>query len=245
MLAMLTAAAPIDSSVPFVPSPPEVVEGMLDLAGLKAGERLVDLGSGDGRVAIAAARRGASALGVDISAGLVARARLHARDEGVEGKARFVRGDLFTATIRDADVVTLYLLPDVNRRVRPKLLTELRAGTRVVSHAFDMSEWAPDARRLAAGRMIYLWIVPAVVGGRWQLTYADGRTAVLELGQRFQQVTGTLDGQPLSDVVLQGNRLRFTVREQALHALVTERTMVPDPAAPSQATKNWRGERAE
>lgn len=196
--------------VPYVSTPPAVVAAMLDLAALTPGELLVDLGSGDGRIPLAAGRRGARARGVEIDPALAARAAVQARQEGLDASVRFVREDLFGAGIRDADVVAIYLLPDINRRLEPKLLTELRPGTRIVSHAFLIGDWTPDEHRVVHGRNIYLWTVPAVAGGRWQLRRADGSTAILDIDQRRQQLKGTLAGQPIRDTVLSGRDLSFT-----------------------------------
>lgn len=238
-------AAPDDLRVPYVETPPEVVDGMLDLAELKPGERLIDLGSGDGRIVMAAARRGASALGVELASDLLRRARNAVRLEGLEARASFRRDDLFLVPLRDADVVTLYLLPAVNLRLRPRLLTELRAGARVVSHAFNMGDWVPDVHRRIDGKNVYLWVVPATAGGRWRLTLGDGRVAMLVIEQRFQQVAGTLDGVPIGGAVLRGERLRFTIGGQAFYAIAADRTLAPDPAAPAGAAGGWHAERAD
>lgn len=242
---LTTAASASDDKAPFLPTPLPVVEGMLDLAAVGAGDHLVDLGSGDGRIVVAAAKRGATALGVELGTDLVRRAREAARFEGVEDRARFLRADLFAAPIRDADVVTLYLLPAVNLRLRPKLLTELRAGSRIVSHAFAMGDWRPDAHREVAGANVYLWVVPAVVGGHWHLALADGRIAKLELEQRFQGVSGRLDGQPIADATLRGDRLHFTADGRTYRAVVAERTLSPDPAAPAGVEAGWRADRMD
>lgn len=234
------ARAGQDYDVPYVPTPPEVVEAMLDMAGLQPGEHLVDLGSGDGRIPIAAARRGATALGVEIDPRLVTRARTLAQMAGQEERARFHRADLFTVRLRDADVVTLYLLPDVNARLRPKLLTELRPGARVVSHAFDMGDWAPDESRSVSEKNLYLWTIPAVAGGRWRLIRNDGSTAVLEIDQRYDHVSGTLDGRALDETALEGTRLRFVAAGVRYEATVGERTM--DSASSANA---WRAERID
>lgn len=231
-------------SAPYVPTPPPVVEGMLDLAGLKAGEHLIDLGSGDGRIAIAAAKRGATALGIDINSRLVARARMLAEFDQVQDRARFVRDDLFTVSIRDADVVTLYLIPSVNLRLRPKLLTELRPGTRVVSHGFDMGDWPPQVARVIDGKNVFLWIIPAIAGGGWTMTLADGRELPLEIEQRYSRVTGSLGGRPIADPMLDGDRLSFTHGGQSYHAIVGDAAITPDPQAPADSATGWRAVRA-
>ncbi len=254
--ALIVLAAPIamiarsahaqdDSAVPYVPTPAEVVEGMLDMAKLQPGERLVDLGSGDGRIAIAAARRGARAMGVEINQRLVSRARLNAQMAGQQDNARFVRDDLFAVSLRDADVVTLYLLPQINEQLRPKLLTEMRPGTRVVSHAFDMGDWPPDAHERIAEKNVYLWTIPAVAGGEWRLARGDGTVAMLAIEQRYSRITGTLGSAVLSDARLIGDRLSFAANGTTYRAIVGDRTITPDPAAPATAASGWRAERAD
>ncbi|PXA91697.1 SAM-dependent methyltransferase [Nostoc sp. 3335mG] len=238
LLPMAARATAQDFEVPYVPTPPEVVTGMLDLAELKAGERLIDLGSGDGRIPIAAAKRGASALGVEIDHRLVTRARSLAQIADQSARARFVRADLFSVSLRDADVVTLYLLPDVNQRLKPKLLNELRPGARVVSHAFDMGDWTPDVARSIAERQVYLWTIPATAGGDWRLTRADGTSARLTIEQRYNAITGTLDDRPLRDARLHGVEIGFTVDGTRYQGVVGDRSIVP-------ATGGWRAERVE
>ena len=205
-------------------------------------ERLIDLGSGDGRIVLAAARRGAEAMGVEIDADLVDRARRRAELEGLQAKARFSRGDLFEAVLREADVVSLYLLTSLNRRLRPKLLNELKPGARVVSHAFDMGDWSPDGQSIVEDKHIYLWVVPAIVGGAWRLTLADGSRAKLSFDQRYQRVTGELDGVPITDTALRGRRFFFRAAERVFHGLVGDRTIEPDPAL-AEGKKNWLMER--
>ena len=146
--------------VPYVPTPPEVVEAMLKLAGVKSSDVVYDLGSGDGRIVIAAAEKfHARGVGVDINPERIQEAEENARKAGVTERVRFIKGDLFEADIKDATVVTLYLLSDVNLRLRPKLLKELRPGSRVVSHSFDMGDWKPDKQIEVNGRRVFLWII--------------------------------------------------------------------------------------
>ena len=234
-----------DPVVPYVPTPEAVVEGMLDMAKLASGERLVDLGSGDGRIAIAAAKRGAQAMGVEINPRLVSRARMNAEMAGQKDNARFVRDDLFAVSLREADVVTLYLLPQINEQLRPKLLTEMRPGTRVVSHAFDMGDWPPDEHERIAEKNVYLWTIPAVAGGEWRLIRADGTVAMLHIEQRYSRITGTLGSDTLSMARLSGDRLGFTAGGVSYHAIVGDRAITPDPQAPATAATGWRAERAE
>jgi len=239
------ASAQDDPVVPYVPTPETVVEGMLDMAGLQSGERLVDLGSGDGRITIAAAKRGAQALGVEINPRLVSRARMNAEMAGQKDNARFVRDDLFAVSLRDADVVTLYLLPQINEKLRPKLLTEMKPGARVVSHAFDMGDWPPDAHERIADKNVYLWTIPAVAGGAWRLVRRDGTAAMLDIEQRYSRITGTLGGSTIAAARLQGDRLSFTADGIAYQAVVGDRTITPDPRAPATAASGWRAERID
>lgn len=148
--------------VVFVPTPPEVVEAMLDMAQVKDGDVLYDLGSGDGRIPIAAAKRAKiKATGIDIDPQRIAEANANAKVAGVADRVTFKQADLFTSDFSDASVITLYLLDTLNEKLRPKLLAELKPGTRIVSHAFRMGEWEPEAERDVNGRMVYFWRVPA------------------------------------------------------------------------------------
>ena len=147
--------------VPYVPTPPEVVDAMLELAKVKKGDVVYDLGSGDGRIPITAAKRyGVKAHGIDINPQRIQEANENAKREGVTDRVTFRTADLFETDLSKANVVTLYLLPDVNLKLRPKLLKELKPGSRIVSHAFSMGDWEPDITRNLDGRTIYLWTVP-------------------------------------------------------------------------------------
>jgi SAM-dependent methyltransferase len=144
----------------YVPTPERVVSTMLELADVRRGDVVYDLGCGDGRIVVAAAKAGAAkAVGIDIDPERVAEARENVRAAGVADRASILEGDLFQLDLRDADVVTLYLLPELNLRLRPKLL-ELKPGTRIVSHAFDMGDWTPDRVAHVDGKTVYMWTVP-------------------------------------------------------------------------------------
>jgi cyclopropane fatty-acyl-phospholipid synthase-like methyltransferase len=148
--------------VPYVPSSTAVVEAMLRLAGVTSSDNVYDLGCGDGRIVILAAKRyKAHGVGIDINPQRIQEARANAKAALVGPRVRFEENDLFDADIHDATVVTLYLLPHVNMRLRPKLLKELKPGTRIVSHSFDMEDWKPDKEEEVDGHTIYLWTVPA------------------------------------------------------------------------------------
>ena len=143
----------------YVPTPPAVVARMLDLAKVGPNDIVYDLGCGDGRIVVAAAKRGARATGVDIDPERIAEARANVKKAGVGDRARIIEGDLFEMDLKDATVVTLYLLPELNLRLRPKLL-QLKPGTRIVSHAFDMGDWKPERVEQVEGKTIYYWSVP-------------------------------------------------------------------------------------
>ncbi|HEV2866067.1 MAG TPA: class I SAM-dependent methyltransferase [Allosphingosinicella sp.] len=238
------SVAEADLEVPYVPTPRRVVEAMLDMAELRPDDYLIDLGSGDGRIPIMAAQRGARALGVDIDPARVAEAASAAGVAQVASRAQFRRQDLFDTPLRQASVVTMYLLPDVNMRLRPRLLTELRPGTRIVSHNYTLGDWRPDAEREIDASHIYLWIVPAVAEGHWTLLLSDGTVLPLELEQRFQQVSGTLGGRPLRDVALRGRSLHFQADlpggPQTFRGIVEDAEIVADPGAPPDAVGGWR-----
>ncbi len=196
----------------WLPTPEPLVERMLTMAQVGPQDVVYDLGSGDGRTVIAAARRGAEAVGVEYNPDLVAFSERAARVQGVAAKARFVHGDIFETDFSRATVVTLYLLSTLNMKLRPTLL-KMRPGTRIVSHAFTMDDWQPDEVSQAEYRSAYLWIVPAQVEGAWRLQLSDERSYDLDLTQRFQKVEGTLDlggvKAGLREVVLRGAAIRF------------------------------------
>jgi len=184
--------------VPYVPTPYEVVEEMLKMARVTPEDVVYDLGCGDGRIVITAAQKyGARGVGVDIDPRRIQESRANAEKAGVTDRVRFIEGDLFQVDIREATVVTLYLLPDVNLRLRPKLLRELRPGTRIVSHDYDMGDWEPDDVVKVPGptyqHTLYYWVVPASVEGtwRWSLRTTGGEgTFTAHIRQQFQKISG-------------------------------------------------------
>ena len=200
----------------WVPTPQALVEKMLDMAKLTPQDIHYDLGSGDGRTVITAAKRGAQAFGVEYNPDMVALSERAAAKEGVSAKAKFINGDIFQTDFSQATVITLYLLPSLNVKLRPTIL-KMKPGTRVVSHAFNMDEWQPDQTENVEGRTAYLWIVPAQVDGTWRWNGSGNGPKDYEvaLRQQFQQVDGTarLDGRTgqLRDVKLQGDQISFTV----------------------------------
>jgi hypothetical protein len=219
-----------DLDTPYVPTPQVVVDRMLDMAQLKAGETVIDLGSGDGRIMIEAATRyGARGFGVEIDPRLVELSNDRAAEAGVADRVKFLQQDLFKTDFHEANVLTLYLLPDVNLALRPKILAELRPGSRVVSHDYGMGDWRPDAeetipapdKKVGARKesQVFLWTVPASVAGEWNFGMSSGtksKTTRLVLKQRFQMVSGTVEltgkgNVRFSDGRVSGNELRLTL----------------------------------
>ncbi len=195
----------------WVPTPDELVQSMLDMADVSADDIVMDLGSGDGRIVIAAAKRGARATGFEFNPDMVALSKKNAEKAGVSEKANFVNADIFASDFSKATVITMYLLPNLNLKLRPIILN-LKPGTRVVSHAFHMEDWTADQVVEKEGRTAYLWIVPARVEGVWKWQAgADG--AELHLKQQFQMIEGSLklNGKesPIEDAALTGDRIAF------------------------------------
>lgn len=212
----------------WVPTSQPLVDRMLDMAKLTPKDRLVDLGSGDGRTVITAAKRGAIARGIEFNPELVALSKRAAEAEGVAGRASFEQADIFASDFSDATVVTLFLLPALNLRLRPTLL-DMKPGTRVVSNSFDMGEWQPDeTARVKEGCKdycnAYKWVVPAKVAGTWTLAGKE-----LVLTQEFQMLQGEMRSaqaaQPLSAGRLDGTRIQFSLGKDRYSGVVDGRQM--------------------
>jgi hypothetical protein len=182
--------------VVWVPTPDEVVERMLVMAQTGPDDYVIDLGAGDGKIAIAAAKKfGAKSLGIEYDPEMAKYAQRNAQAAGVADRAQIVQGDIFASDFTQATVLTMYLLPSLNMRLRPQILA-MRPGTRVVTHAFTMEDWEPDEVSNIDGRRTYLWIVPANVAGRWAVELVSGGVAEklgLSLEQRFQKIEGFVD----------------------------------------------------
>lgn len=230
---------PLD--VPYVPTPQTVVDRMLELGEVSSSDYVIDLGSGDGRIPVTAAKRyGARAMGVDLNPKRIEEAKQNATENGVTDKVEFRNQNLFETPIGEANVLTMYLLPRVNVQLRPRILSELDPGSRVVSHAFDMDDWEPDQQDTVEGKTVYLWIVPAQVEGTWE--FQGDTPLTLSLTQHFQKVEGTasVNGKevPLTDVSLRGKQLRFNVDGKTYKGVV-------DGASLSAADGgNWRATRS-
>ena len=213
----------VGKDVVWVPTSQDLVDIMLDMAELRPDDKLVDLGSGDGRTVISAAKRGIKARGIEYNPDLVAMAKSAARTENMTERASFEQGDIFESDFSDATVVTLFLLPKLNMRLRPILL-DMPPGTRVVSNSFLMEDWEPDETRMVSedcsGHCVaYKWTVPAKVAGDWQM---DGKKLILS--QKFQKLEGELrEGDqttPIEDARLNGRKLAFTINGQRYDAEV-------------------------
>lgn len=203
--------------VPFVPTDEKVVQAMLDLAEVNSKDLLYDLGCGDGRIVVAAALdRNARGIGIDMDPMRVAEAMEYAGNTGVEFMVDFFEGDLLEADFSQATVVTLYLLDLVNVELRPRLLNELRPGTRIVSHAFDMGDWRADERKSFSGINLFKWIVPAKVAGSWQWQTTSGDTFKVDLQQKYQRLKGKawINGKKaqLTSALIKGDLLELIVQ---------------------------------
>jgi hypothetical protein len=204
---------------PYFPTSQAAVDRMLELADVKKGDFLIDLGSGDGRIPITAAQRyGARGLGVDIDPQRIAEAKANAARAGVSDMVTFRRENLFDTDISKASVLTLFLSLRMNIALRPRILKELRPGARVLSNDFNMGDWLPDKWERVGDRVIYLWTVPTYAAGSWRLNFADAegsREADLTIEQRFQELSGSavIDGTsvPLREGVVMGEELEFVL----------------------------------
>ena len=225
--------------VVWVPTPQELVDTMLSIAKVTPKDVLIDLGSGDGRTVISAAKIGAQATGVEFNPDMVALSRRNAEQAGVGSRAQFIEGGLFQADLSKATVITMFLLPEINLRLRPKLL-DLKPGTRIVSNTFTMGEWEPDIEvntvdNWNSWNTALLWIIPAKVEGTWRIGNDE-----LSLSQDFQFVRGTFtsNGQTtaVSDGRLNGNEIVFTLGTTKYQAKVDGNNMT---GTASNASNKW------
>jgi len=227
--------------VVWVPTPQELVDKMLDMAKVTPKDYVIDLGSGDGRTVITAAKRGARALGIEYNPDMVELSKRNAAREGVSDRASFVKADLFESDFSQATVITMFLLPSINMKLRPKILG-LKPGTRIVSNTFDMEDWKPDETASAEGCAnwctAHLWIVPAKVDGRWKTDQGE-----LTLKQTFQMLSGTLRNgnvtAPISNAKMLGEQIVFTAGGVQYTGRVNGDTMEGTAAG-----KKWRASRA-
>ncbi len=222
-----------DVPTPYLPSTSVAVDEMLRLADVGPGDLVADLGSGDGRLVIAAARDyGARGLGIELDPKLVAESRDNARKEGVEGRVAFRQGDVLTADYRDATVVTIYLLPNLVEKLKPRLL-DLKPGTRVVAHDYGFADWQPD-RRVVISKNYLLYVVPAKVAGKWRLQASlpeGGRDYEFDLEQKYQEIKGGMRVSggylPAFDAHLAGDRISFVLVEDGVSHRYDGRVLSP------------------
>jgi hypothetical protein len=211
--------------VVWVPTPQQLVEKMLDMAKLTPQDFHMDLGSGDGRTVITAAKRGARSEGIEYNPDMVALSQKNAQAAGVGDKAIFRKADIFETDFSKANVITLFLLPQLNMRLRPTILN-MRPGTRIVSNTFTMEDWQPDQTQTVEGDCVswctaHLWIVPAKVQGAWDV---QGR-GTLTLQQNFQMLTGSLGNAQISAAKMSGDQISFTVGGTTYTGKVNGNTM--------------------
>jgi SAM-dependent methyltransferase len=227
--------------VVWVPTPYPLIEKMLDMAKVTPKDYVMDLGSGDGRNIIMAAKRGARALGVEYNADMVALSRRSAAKEGVAERAKFVQGDMFEADISQATVLALFLLPDNLRKLTPKFLSQLKPGTRLVMNGFAIPEWTPDVTETATGDCgnwctSHLYYAPAKVGGSWRLPQGT-----LRFEQSFQMLSGSLNNAPIANGRLKGEEISFTVGEAQYVGRVSGNVMSGEVKGPRPGP--WRATR--
>lgn len=223
----------------WVPTPQTLVDKMLDMAKVSPQDRLMDLGSGDGRTVITAAQRGLTAQGIEYNPDLVELSRRNAQRAGVADRATFVAADLFQTDLSKADVITMFLLSTINEKLRPTLL-QLAPGTRVVSNTFRMGDWEPDASETVTKDCstyctALLWIVPAKVEGKWEV---DGQT--LQLTQRYQMLSGKFGSADISDARMRGTTIEFTANGVRYTGEVNGKTM----SGTADGRGKWTAKRA-
>ncbi|NBS57213.1 MAG: class I SAM-dependent methyltransferase [Betaproteobacteria bacterium] len=203
----------------WVPTPDEVVDRMLTMAQAKPSDYVVDLGAGDGKIAIAAAKKfGARSLGIEYNPEMAKHAQGNVEKAGVADKTRILQGDIFATDFKSATVVTMYLLPALNLKLRPTILA-MKPGTRIVSHSFTMDDWEPDETSSMDGRRMFFWVVPASVQGNWKVSPAGGEAFDVTLEQRFQKLEGNVNLGPilggLRETRLSGANIGFTIVDPA------------------------------
>src|SRR6266478_3772024 len=231
--------------VVWVPTPQPLVDKMLRLAKVTPKDYLIDLGSGDGRTVITAAKHGTKALGIEYNPDMVELSKRNAAKEGVSDKATFMKADLFASDFSQATVITMFLLPDINLKLRPKIL-DMKPGTRIVSNTFTMGDWAADETATVTDDCIsyctaLLWIVPAKVAGTWQLPQGE-----LTLSQDFQIISGTLKAggntTAIADGKVHGDEISFTAGTAQYSGRIAGNT-INGTVKSGGSTSNWRATR--
>jgi SAM-dependent methyltransferase len=230
----------------WVPTPFELVDKMLELAGVTDTDYVVDLGSGDGRTVIAAAKLGAHALGIEYNADMVEVSKKKSEEAGVSINTKFVQADLFVYDLSKATVITMFLLPDINLKLRPRLL-DLKPGTRIVSNTFSMGNWEPDSEATTDGNLdswytALLWIIPAKIEGVWNLG-----SGLLNIYQEFQMIYGTLKTDDkisiLTEGRLNGDKITFSVDGAKYSGRVTGKSTMEGTADSGSGKRDWTATR--
>ena len=225
----------------WVPTPDELVNKMMEIAEVTAKDFLIDLGSGDGRTVIAAAKRGATAIGIEFNPDMVELSKKNAEKAGVSAKAKFIKADLFEADLSQATVITMFLLPEINLKLRPRLL-DLKPGTRIVSNTFTMGDWEPDSEVTSedtnnSWNTALKWFVPAKVEGTWKLGSGE-----LKISQEFQKLSGTFKSDNktsnISDGRLKGDMITFSIDGAIYTGHVNGKTTMEGTVTTSSAKKD-------
>lgn len=232
----------------WVPTPDELVSKMMEIAGVTAKDFLIDLGSGDGRTIIAAAKLGARAVGIEYNPDMVELSKKNAEAAGVSGKAKFLQEDLFEYDLSEATVITMFLLPEINLRLRPRLL-DLKPCTRIVSNTFTMGEWEPDFEvtideSLNSWYTALMWIIPAKVEGKWKLEGGE-----LTIRQDFQMLYGTFKSDKKTSTInigrLNGNEITFSIDGATYTGNVNGKTTIAGIVTTGSSKRDWIATRAE
>jgi len=232
----------------WVPTPDELVNKMLEIAEVSAKDFVIDLGSGDGRTVIAAAKLGARALGIEYNPDMVGLSKKNAEEAGVSERTKFIQADLFECDLSEATVITMFLLPEINLKLRPKLL-DLRAGTRIVSNTFTMGDWEPDFEVMTEEQMeswytALMWIIPAKVEGTWKLEQGE-----LNIRQEFQMLYGTFKSDNKISTItagrLNGDVITFSIDGATYTGHVNGKITIVGTVTTGSAKKDWVATRTE
>jgi len=241
--------------LPFVPMPLDVVIMMLELAAVTPEDTVFDLACGDGRVAISAATMGARGVGIDIDAAMISESEENAKQIGVEDQVKFFQTDFFQVPLAKASVVAIYLLPEVNIKLRPKLLNELKPGARIVSNDFNMGEWIADSIINSEKHTVYLWIVPANVSGTWNWHYGgkNGKSYSMCIAQKYQRLSGSITNSSggsaaFKELELRGDKIHIVIDEgnkgkTILSGTVKENSIEGTATLPNGSKQKWRASR--
>jgi SAM-dependent methyltransferase len=232
----------------WVPTPYELVDKMLDIAGVNNKDYVIDLGSGDGRTVIAAARLGAYAIGIEYNADMVELSKRKAAEAGLSEKTSFIKADLFEYDLSKATVITMFLLPEINLKLRPRLLN-LKAGTRIVSNTFTMGEWEPDYEAATQGtwenwNTVLMWVVPAKLDGEWMIG-----SSRLTIHQEFQRIYGSIVNDEglwaITDGKISGETISFNINDTTYTGKVSGDSRISGTMVSGAVKKEWSATRIE